>query len=147
MNELVCSTSFALTIYTIPYPQGHTGLRKSGNPSAAALFLLDKNDTIPVYRIMHQTFSDNLHNYHLAGTAGQGTTFNPPPRPRKLWASGQRASNAAFKWQRVILIQDGKHKGFTQAPIRIGLDSIRTRGTEKYKGHVLELIDVAFITS
>jgi len=102
---------------------------------------------------MHQTFSDNLQQLHSTealteprdiltdpGTDGKGNTLTFPPRPRKLWASGQRASNAAFKWQRVILIQDGKHKGFTQAPIRIGLDSIRTRGTEKYKGHVLEVL-------
>jgi len=140
LNEVVCSTSFALTIYTIPYSQGHTGLRKSGNPSAAAPFLLDKKDTIPVYRLIHQTFSDNLQKYHLAGTAGQGTTLTPPPRPRKLWASGQGASDAALKWQRVILIQDGKDKGFTQAPIRAGLESIRTRGTEENQGHVLEVL-------
>jgi len=48
LNELRRSTSFTLTIYTIPYPQGHTGLQKSGSPSTAAPFLLDKKDTIPV---------------------------------------------------------------------------------------------------
>jgi len=153
LNELVRSTSFTLTIYTIPYPQGHTGLQKSGNPSAAAKFLLDKKDTIPVYRLMHQTFSDNLQQHHSAetlteprdiltdpGTDGKGNTLTLPPRPRRLWASGQGASDAALKWQRVILIQDGKDKGFTQAPIRAGLESIRTRGTEEYKGHVLEVL-------
>jgi len=41
--------------------------------------------------------------------------------------------------QRVILIQDGRDKGFTQAPTRAGLESIRTAGTEEYKGHVLEV--------
>jgi len=153
LNELVRGTSFTLTIYTIPYPQGHTGLRKSGNPSAAAPFILDKKDTIPVYSLMHQTFSDNLLQYHSAealtesrntltdpGTDGTGTTLTLPPRPRKVWASGQGAGDAALKWQRVILIQDGKDKGFTQAPIRVGLESARTRGTEKYKGHVLEVL-------
>jgi len=149
----VRSTSFTLTIYTIPYPQGHTGLQKSGNPSAAAKFLLDKKDTIPVYRLMHQTFSDNLQQHHSAetlreprdiltdpGTDRKGNTLTLPQRPRRLWASGQGASDAALKWQRVILIQDGKDKGFTQALIRAGLESIRTRGTEEYKGHVLEVL-------
>ena len=153
------STSFTLTIYTIPYPQGHTGLQKSGNPSAAAPFLLDKKDTIPVYRLMHQTFNDNLQQHHSTEalteprdiptdprTDGKGNTLTLPPRPRKLWASGQRASEAALKWQRVILIQDGKDKGFTQAPIRIELESIRTRGAEKYKGHVLEVLIEAIPT-
>jgi len=137
----------------IPYPQGHTGLRKSGNLLAAAPFLLDKKDTIPAYSLMHQTFSDNLQQYHSAeastgprnpltdpGTAGKGPTLTPPPRLRKLWASGQGAEDLALKWQRVILIQDGKDKGFTQAPIREGLESTKTRGTEKYKGHVLEVL-------
>jgi len=124
LNELVRSTSFTLTIYTIPYPQGHTGLQKSGNPSAAAPFLLDKKDTIPVYRLMHQTFNDNLQQHHSTealteprdiptdpGTDGKGNTLTLPPRPRKLWASGQRASEAA-----------------------------------KYKGHVLEVLIEAIPT-
>jgi len=119
----------------------------------AAPFLLDKKDTIPVYSLMHQTFSNNLQQYHLAealtesrntptdpGTDGMGTTSTLPPRPRKLWASDQGAGDAALKWQRVILIQDGKDKGFTQAPIREGLESARTRGTEKYEGHVLAVL-------
>jgi len=32
LNELARGTSFVLTIYTIPYPQGHTGLQNNGNP-------------------------------------------------------------------------------------------------------------------
>jgi len=79
LNEVVRTTSFTLTIYTIPNPQGHTGLRKSRNPSAAAPFLLDKKDTIPVYSLMHQTFSDNLQQYHLAEalTESRNTPTDP----------------------------------------------------------------------
>jgi len=97
LNELVRSISFTLTIYTIPYPQGHTGLLRSENPSAADPFLLDKKDTTPVYRLMHQTFSDNLQQYHLAetqiefrntltdpGTDRRGDTLTLSPRPRKI---------------------------------------------------------------
>jgi len=153
LNELVRSTSFALTIYTIPYPHGHTGLQQNGNPSAAAPFLLDKEDATPVYSLMHQTFSDNRQKNHIAealtvsritltdpGTDETDTTPTLPPRPRKLWASDPGAGDAALKWQRVILIQDGKDKGSTQAPIREGLESARTRGTERYEGHVLAVL-------
>jgi len=45
-----------------------------------------------------------------------------------------------LQWQRVILIQDGKDTGFTQAPTRAGQESIRTNDTEEYKGHVLEVL-------
>ena len=102
---------------------------------------------------MHQTFSDNLQQCHSTevlteprntlsdpGTVGKGSTLTLYPRPRKLWASGQGAGDVALKWQRVILIQDGKDKGFTQAPIREELESARTGGIEKYKGHVLEVL-------
>ena len=40
----------------------------------------------------------------------------------------------------MILIQNGKDTGFTQAPIRAGLESTRTNSTEKYKGNVLEVL-------
>jgi len=149
LNELVRSTSFALTIYTIPYPQGHTGL----NPSAAAPFLLDKDDITLAYSLMHQTFSDNLQKNHIAealtvsritptdpGNDETDTTPTLPPRPRKLWASDQGTGDAALTWQRVILIHDGKDRGFTQAPIREGLESARTRGTERYEGHFLAVL-------
>ena len=49
LNELIRSTSFVLTIYTIPYPQGHSGLQNYGNPP----FLFDKEDALPVYKLMH----------------------------------------------------------------------------------------------
>jgi len=151
LNELARSTSFVLTIYTIPYPQGHTGLQQIGNPPAAAPFLLDKEDATPVYSLMHQSFSDNRQKNHIAealavptltdpGTDETDTTPTLPPSPQKLWASDQEAGDAVFKWQRVILIQDGKDKGFTQAPIRVGLESIRASGTEEYEGHVLEVL-------
>jgi len=39
----------------------------------------------------------------------------------------------------VILKEHGQDTGFTQAPIRAGLESTRTSGTEKYKGHVLQV--------
>ena len=40
----------------------------------------------------------------------------------------------------MILIQHGQDTGFTQAPIRTGLESARTSGTEKYKGHVVQVL-------
>jgi len=102
---------------------------------------------------MYQTFSDNLQQNHLAeavtesritltgpGTDRKGDTLTLPPRPRKIWAAGQRAGDAALKWQRVILIQDGKVKGFTQAPIRAGLETVRIGSIERYKGHVLDVL-------
>ena len=51
-----------------------------------------------------------------------------------------RGERCATQWQRVILIQDGKDTGFTQAPFRVGQDPIRTNDTEEYKGHVLEVL-------
>jgi len=65
LNELVRSTSsFTLTIYTIPYPQGHAGLHGSKYPSATTPFLFDRRNTTPVYRLMYQTFSNNLQHRH-----------------------------------------------------------------------------------
>ena len=69
LNELARSTSFVLTIYTFPYPQGHSGLLNYGNPLASAPFLLDKEDASPVYSLMHQSFSDNRQKSHNADTA------------------------------------------------------------------------------
>jgi len=100
---------------------------------------------------MHQSFSDNRHKSHAAEALAVPTLTEPdtdktdttptlPPRPQKLWASDQEAREAVLQWQRVILIQDGKDNGFTQAPIRAGLESIRTNDTEEYKGHVLEVL-------
>jgi len=89
---LARDTSFVLTIYTIPYSQGHTGLQDNGNPLASAPFLLDKVDASPVYSLMHQSFSDNRQKSHIAETAavptltatdtdhGRRTLHQPPPR-------------------------------------------------------------------
>ena len=55
LNELARSTTFVLTIYTIPYPQGHLGLQNYGNPLALVPFLFDKEDALPVYDLMHQS--------------------------------------------------------------------------------------------
>jgi len=151
LNELACSTSFVLTIYTIPYPQGHAGLQHNGHPPASTPFLFDKEDASPVHSLMHQSFSDNRQKSHIAEALTVPTLTDPdtdetdttptlPLRPRKLWASDQESRDAVLQWQRVILIQDGKDKGFTQAPIRAGLESTRTSGTEEYKGHVLEVL-------
>jgi len=116
LNELAHGTSFVLTIYTIPYPQGHSGLQNNGNPLASAPFLLDKEDVSPVYSLMHQSFSDNSQKSHIAETAAEptltapdtdqtDTTPTPPPGPRRLWASDQDAGDVLLKWQKVILIQ------------------------------------------
>jgi len=143
LNELERSTSFVLTIYTIPYPQGHAGLQHHGNPPASTPFLFDKEAASPVHSLMHQSFSDNRQKKHTAealavptltdpGTDETDTTPTLPPRPRKIWASDQEARDAILQWQRVILIQDGKDRGFTQALIRAEPESIRTNDTEEY---------------
>ena len=123
LNELVRSTSFTLIICTIPYSKGHIGLQRNRNPPAAAPFLLDIKDTTPVYRLMHQTFCDNLQQGHLTevmaesrntlaalGTERTRVNLIPSPRFRKVWASSQRSMEDPLIWQRVILIQDGKDK-------------------------------------
>jgi len=100
---------------------------------------------------MHQSFSDNRQKSHIAETAAVPTltapgtdetdaTPTPPPRPRRLWASDQEAGDVLLTWQKVILIQHGSDTGFTQAPIRAGLESTRTSGNEKCKGHILEVL-------
>jgi len=38
--ELIQSTSFGLTIYTVPYPQGHSGLQSHGNPLTSSPFFI-----------------------------------------------------------------------------------------------------------
>jgi len=146
------SINKALTIYTILYPQGHSGPQVNGHPLMATPFLFDRRDTTPVYRLMYQTFSDSLHDrqptevssepqHTLAAMAAirEGDGSTPPPSYRTIWASDQRSREDALKWWRVILIQNGKDKGFTQAPIRTGPGSVRTGGIEEYKGHVLEV--------
>jgi len=60
LTELIRSTSFTLTIYTVPYPQGHSGPQANGHPLTATPFLFDRRDVTPVYQIMYQTFSDSL---------------------------------------------------------------------------------------
>ena len=145
------STSFVLTICTIPYPQGHSGLLNYENPLASAPFLLDKEDASPVYSLMHQSFSDNRQKSHNAETAvvptftaldtdQTETTPSPLPGTHRIWALDHDAGDALFQWQTVILIQHGQDIGFTQAPIRTRLESTRTSGTEKYKGHVVQVL-------
>ena len=100
---------------------------------------------------MHQSFSDNRQRSHTAEASVVPNPTAPDtdeidtastllPRSRKLWASDQEARDVLLRWQRVILIQDGKDKGFTQAPIRAEIESIRTNDTEEYKGYVLEVL-------
>jgi len=102
---------------------------------------------------MHQTFSDNLQQGHLTealaesrttlaalGATRTGDELISSPRSRKVWAFGQRSREDVLKWQRVILIQDGKDKEFTQAPIRAEVGSIRAYSIEQYKGHVLGVL-------
>ena len=151
LNELVRSTSFVLTIYTIPYPQGHSGLQNYGNPLASSPFLFDKEDPLPVYNLMHQSFSDNRLKSHVAEMSAvstptvpnidqMDTTPTPPPSPRRLWALEQAVGDTLLKWQNVIPIQHGQDTGFIQAPPRAGMESTGASGSEKYKGHVLQIL-------
>jgi len=133
LNELERSTSFALTVYTIPYPQGHAGLQREGNPSATTPFLFDKDDASPVYCLMHQTFSEDRHRNYIAAAYAVPKLAAPdmeeihlPPldlTSRKAWGSDLGIGNITPYWQRVILIQDCTAPGFPQAPIRIAQGS------------------------
>jgi len=100
LNELILSTSFCLTIYTVQYPQGHTGFQRHGNPLTSSPFLFVKGDLSPVFYLMHQSFSDNLVKSHATSretsllTNAQHihqavTEPTPPPEPRRFWASEQ----------------------------------------------------------
>jgi len=150
LNELERSTSFVLTIYTIPYPQGHSGLQREGNSSATTPFLLDKDDASPVYCLMHQTFSVDRHRNYTAETSAVHKLDTPdteeihaPPSgltSRKSWGSDHKTREKTPHWQRVILTQDCTAPGFIQAPIRTGQCSCRTNDVEEYKGHVLEVL-------
>jgi len=155
LNDLVQSTSFTLTIYAIPYPQGHAGLRTGGlflTPPAATPFMLNEMDTRPVYRMMHRGISENLIRRNrterleeasrtpgvsVEGTA-RGETASPPD-VRRVFASSHGMAEGPSLWQRVILIQDGKDKGFIQAPVRSAAGSARATHHKNYKGHVLDL--------
>jgi len=68
------------------------------------------------------------------------TTSTPPPGPRRLWTSEQDGGDILLKWQNVILIQHGQDTGFTQTPPRTGMESTRASDSEKYKGHVLQIL-------
>jgi len=151
LNELIQSTSFGLAIYTVPYPQGHSGPQSHGNPLTSSPFLFDKEDLSPVYTLMHQSFSDNrLMSKAAARTSVLSTTAlnahqmhsepNPPPEPRRLWASEQGEGDTLLLWRNVILIQHELDKGFTQAPPRTGVDSARPINPEVYQGHVLQVM-------
>jgi len=105
---LVRSTSFVLTIYTISYPQGHSGLQIYGNPLASIPFLFDKEDLSPVYNLMHQSFSDNCLKNHAAAmttvfsttahnTDQMDTASTPPMEPRRLWASERGGGDVSLK--------------------------------------------------
>jgi len=80
LNELERSTSFVLTIYTIPYPQGHAGLRREGNPSATTPFLFDKDDASPVYCLMHQIVMIAIGT--IPPRPQQSTSSMPPTQRR-----------------------------------------------------------------
>ena len=151
LNELIRSTSFVLTIYTVPYPQGHSGLQILGNPLMSSPFLFDKEDLSPVHNLMHQSLSDNLLKIHAAArttfpfTTAQivhqmDTVPNPPLEPRRLWASKQCGGDVLLKWQNVVLIQHGQDTGFTQAPPRTGVESAGSSNPEVYKGHVMHVM-------
>ena len=150
LNELERSTSFALTVHTIPYPQGHAGLQLEGNPPTTTPFLFDKDDASPVYCLMHQTYSEDRHRNDIAGISAVPKLAAPdteeihvPPldlTSRKAWGSDLGIGNKTPHWQRVILIQDGTAPGFPQAPIRIRQGSTSINEIEEYKGHVLEVL-------
>jgi len=149
LQELILCTSFSLTIYTVPYPQGHSGFRGNGNPLMASPFLFDTADLLPVYNIMHQSFSDNLLKNQaeaiilaLTTTTQNGIQLDivptPPLEPRRLWSSEQEGVDS--QWRNVILIQHGSDKGFTQAPPRSGADFTSPTHPEFYSGHVLAVM-------
>jgi len=88
LNELIHSTSFGLTIYTVPYPQGHSGLQTNGNPLTSSPLLFHKEDLSPVYNLMHQSFSDNrlksqdnIPLYHCTKRPSDGYRPHPLTRP------------------------------------------------------------------
>jgi len=93
-------------------------------------------------------FSVFESRYTLAGleTARERDEAISSPRHRTIWASSQGSVDAALKWPRAILIQNGKDKGFVQAPICAGPGSVRTVGIEGYKGHFLEVLIEASLT-
>jgi len=114
--------------------------------------MLNEMDTRPVYRMMHRGISENLIRRNrterleeasrtpgvsVEGTA-RGETASPPD-VRRVFASSHGMAEGPSLWQRVILIQDGKDKGFTQAPVRSAAGSARATHHKNYKGHVLDL--------
>jgi len=149
VDELERSTSFTLTVYTIPYPQGHQGLHCEGNPPASTPFLFHKDDALPVYNLMHHTYSDDRHRYHFSeasvipNPAASDTeeSEEPPtfPTSRKVWGPDLDTGNDTPYWQRAILIQDGRAPGFPQAPILIGQGSTIENDMESYTGHIMEV--------
>ena len=95
---------------------------------------------------MHQSFSDKLLKSHAAARTILSSTLQidtvpiPSLEPRRLWASEQGGGDVLLKWQNVILIQHGQDKRFKQAPPRTGVESARSSNSEKYKGHVMQLL-------
>jgi len=149
LTELESSTSFTLTVYTIPYPQGHAGLQGQGNPTASTPFLFHKDDASPVYYLMHQTYSKDRHRNYITealavpNLAAPDTdeSHKPPihPTSRKVWGPDLDAGNDTPYWQRAILIQDGRAPGFSQAPTQIGQGDTIENVMEEYNGHILEV--------
>ena len=149
MNELERSTSCTLTVYTIPYPQGHQGLQGVGNPPASTPFLFHKEDALPIYNLMHHTYSKDRHGHHFSETAvtpnpAASSTEESEEAPtllisRKVWGSDLVAENDTPNWQRAILIQDGRIPGFPRAPILIGQGATIENDMESYTGHVIEV--------
>jgi len=149
VNELERSTSFTLTVYTIPYPQGHQGLQCEGNPPASTPFLFHKDDALPVYNLMHHTYSEDCHRHHFSeasvtpNPAASDTeeSDEPPTFPisRKVWGPDLDTGNDTPNWQRAILIQDGRAPGFPQAPILMGQGATIENDMESYTGHIMEV--------
>jgi len=112
VNELERSTSFTLTVYTIPYPQGHKGLQCEGNPPASTPFLFHKDEALPVYNLMHHTYSDDRNRHHISeasvipNPAASDTEEieKPPtdPTSRKVWGPDLDTGNDTPYWQRAI---------------------------------------------
>ena len=142
VNELVCSTSCTLTVYTIPYPQGHQGLLRVGNPPASTPFLFRREDALPVHNLMHHTYSKDRYRHHssevleVPNSAAPGTKESEESPTltisRKVWGPDLEAENDTPNWQRVILIQDGRAPGFPRAPILIGHGATIENDMEPY---------------
>jgi len=149
VNELERSTSCTLTVYTIPYPQGHQGFLRVGNPLASTPFLFRREDALPVHNLMHHTYSKDRYRHHSSdiiegpNSAAPGTKESEESPTltiyRKVWGPDLEAENDNPNWQRVILIQDGRAPGFPRAPTLIRHGATIENDMEPYTGHVMEV--------